>query len=167
MTQRRLKDGAEIILRPIKPEDEPLWHELLASCSTQSRWFRFSYSFKQTTHEMASRYCYIDYDRELAIVAEVEEQGRRTLVGIGRLAADSDHVSAEYAVIIVDRWQGRGLGGLLTDYCLELAKNWGVRQVVAEVAKDNVRMLNTFRGRGFGIVSPMGQDVAIATKTLE
>ena len=156
VTQRKLKDGAAVTLRPIKPEDEPLWHELLAGCSTQSRWFRFNYLFKQTTHEMASRYCYIDYDRELAIVAEVEEEGRRKLVGIGRLVADVDHQTAEYAVIVVDRWQGRGLGGMLTDYCLELAKKWGVKQVVAEIAKDNSRMLATFRNRGFEINSPHG-----------
>ena len=163
-THRTLKDGAEVIFRPIKPEDEPLWHELLATCSTQSRWFRFNYLFKQTTHDMASRYCYIDYDRELAIVAEVEEQGQRRLVGIGRLVADVDHQSAEYAVIVTDRWQGRGLGGLLTDYCLELAQSWGVKEVVAEIAKDNSRMLATFRNRGFEITSPLGQDVAIATR---
>ncbi|MGO9112222.1 MAG: GNAT family N-acetyltransferase [Thermoguttaceae bacterium] len=166
VTQRKLKDGTVVALRPIKPEEEPLWHDLLTNCSTQSRWFRFNYVFKQTTHEMASRYCYIDYDRELAIVAEVEEQGERKLIGIGRLVADVDHQVAEYAVIVVDRWQGRGLGGLLTDYCLELAKKWGVKQVVAEIAKDNSRMLATFRNRGFEITSPMKQDVAMATKTL-
>jgi len=166
VTQRKLEDGTAIALRPIKPEDEPLWHELLAGCSTQSRWFRFNYLFKQTTHEMASRYCFIDYDRELAIVAEVEEKGQRKLIGIGRLVADVDHQTAEYAVIVVDRWQGRGLGGMLTDYCLELAKKWGVKQVVAEIAKDNSRMLATFRNRGFEIHSPMGQDVAMATKVL-
>ena len=65
VTERKLKDGTPVILRPIKPEDEPMWHELLASCSTQSLWFRFSYLFKQTTHEMATRYCFIDYDREI------------------------------------------------------------------------------------------------------
>ena len=86
-----MKDGTPLVLRPIKPEDEPLWHELLASCSTQSIWFRFSYLFKHTTHEMASRYCFIDYDRELGIVAEVEEEGRRKLIGVGRLVADVDH----------------------------------------------------------------------------
>ena len=166
VTQRKLKDGTAIVLRPIKPEDEPLWHELLAGCSMQSRWFRFNYLFKQTTHEMASRYCFIDYDRELAIVAEVEEQGRRRLIGIGRLVADVDHQAAEYAVIVVDRWQGHGLGGLLTDYCLELATHWGVKQVVAEVAKDNSRMLATFRNRGFEINAEMGQDVAMATKAV-
>jgi acetyltransferase len=167
VTQRKLKDGAAVTLRPIKPEDEPLWHELLAGCSTQSRWFRFNYLFKQTTHEMASRYCFIDYDRELAIVAEVEEEGQRKLIGIGRLVADVDHQTAEYAVIVVDRWQGRGLGGMLTDYCLELAKKWGVKQVVAEIAKDNGRMLATFRNRGFEINSRMEQDVAIATRVLD
>jgi acetyltransferase len=166
VTQRKLDDGAEIALRPIKPEDEPLWHELLAGCSTQSRWFRFNYLFKQTTHEMASRYCFIDYDRELAIVAEVEEEGQRKLIGIGRLVADIDHRKAEYAVIVVDRWQGRGLGGMLTDYCLELAKKWGMQEVVAEIAKDNSRMLATFRSRGFEIHAPLGQDVAMATKSL-
>ena len=98
-----------------------MWHELLASCSTQSLWFRFSYLFKQTTHEMATRYCFIDYDREMGIVAEVEEEGQRKLIGVGRLVADADHEAAEYAVIVVDRWHGHGLGGLLTDYCLEIA----------------------------------------------
>jgi len=164
VTRRALKDGVEIKLRPIKPEDEPLWHELLGDCSTQSRWFRFNYLFKQTTHEMAARYCYIDYDRELAIVAELEEQGRRKLIGIGRMVADVDHQRAEYAVIVIDRWQGRGVGGMLTDYCLELAKKWGVKQLVAEVAKDNSRMLAVFRNRGFEITSPLTQDVAIARR---
>ena len=166
VAQRKLKDGTPVVLRPIKPEDEPLWHELLAGCSTQSRWFRFNYTFKQTTHEMASRYCFIDYDRELAIVAEVEEEGCRKLIGIGRLVADVDHHVAEYAVIVVDRWQGRGVGGMLTDYCLEVAKRWGVKKVVAEIAKDNSRMLATFRRCGFEIASPLGQDAAMATRKL-
>jgi acetyltransferase len=166
VTQRKIKDGAELTLRPIKPEDEPLWHDLLANCSTQSRWFRFNYLFKHTTHEMASRYCYIDYDRELAIVAEVEEAGQRKLVGIGRMVADVDHQTAEYAVIVVDRWQSRGLGGLLTDYCLELARKWGVKQVVAEVAKDNSRMLATFRSRGFTMRRPLDNNAQVVLCSL-
>jgi acetyltransferase len=166
VTRRTLKDSSQVLLRPIKPEDEPLWHELLAACSQESRWFRFQYLFKQTTHEMAARYCFIDYDREMAIVAEVEEEGRRKLAGIGRLVADADHQTAEYAVIVTDRWQGRGLGGMLTDYCLELAKNWGVGKVVAEMSKDNRRMLATFRSRGFTIRAGPELDVAMATKEL-
>ncbi len=164
VTERKMKDGMPVVLRPIKPEDEPMWHELLAGCSTQSIWFRFSYLFKQTTHEMATRYCFIDYDRELGIVAEVEEEGQRKLIGVGRLVADVDHHTAEYAVIVVDRWHGHGLGGLLTDYCLEVAKRWDVKHVVAETSKDNTRMLATFRNRGFKLDAEQEEDVVLVSK---
>jgi acetyltransferase len=161
-----MKDDTPVVLRPIKPEDEPMWHELLRSCSTESIRFRFNYLFKQTTHEMASRYCFIDYDRELGIVAEVEEAGQRTLIGVGRLVADVDHTTAEYALLVADRWQGRGLGSVLTDYCLEVAKKWGVHRVVGELSKDNTRMLATFRKRGFTINSDAERDVILASKVI-
>ena len=166
VTERKLKDETPVTLRPIKPEDEPMWHELLAGCSTQSLWFRFSYLFKQTTHEMATRYCFIDYDREIGIVAEVEENGQRKLIAVGRLVADVNHETAEYAVIVVDRWHGHGLGGLLTDYCLEVAQRWGVKKVVAETSKDNARMLATFRDRGFAMNEEQEQDVVLVSKAV-
>lgn len=166
VTERQMKDGTPVILRPIKPEDEPMWHELLASCSTQSLWFRFSYLFKQTTHEMATRYCFIDYDREIGIVAEVEENDERKLIGVGRLVADMNHETAEYAVIVVDRWHGHGLGGVLTDYSLEVAKRWGVKRVVAETSKENARMIATFRNRGFAINDRQEKDVVLVSKEL-
>ena len=166
VTERKLRDGTPVILRPIKPEDEPMWHELLAGCSTQSLWFRFSYLFKQTTHEMAARYCFVDYDREIGMVAELEEEGERKLIGVGRLVADMNHEAAEYAVIVVDRWHGHGLGGLLTDYCLEVAKKWGVSRVVAETSKENARMLATFRNRGFTLNDEQEEDVVLVKKEL-
>jgi acetyltransferase len=126
----KLKDGTRVFLRPIKPEDEPLWHDLLARCSQESLWSRFRYLFKQTTHEMATRFCFIDYDREIAIVAEVEVEDERKLVGVGRLVADIDHTDAEYAVLIRDAYQGLGLGSLLTDYCLEICRGWGIGTVL-------------------------------------
>ena len=149
VAQRAMKDGTPVIFRPIKPEDEPMWHELVAGCSTETIRFRFNYLFKQTTHEMATRYCFTDYDRELGIVAEVEEEGQRKLIGVGRLVADVNHEMAEYGVIVMDRWQGHGLGGLLTDYCLEVAKQWGVKRIIAETSQNNFRALATFRNRGF------------------
>jgi acetyltransferase len=157
-----LADGTECRLRPIKPEDEPLWHELLASCSRESIWSRFRYLFKETTHEMATRFCYLDYDRELAIVAEVEVEGGKKLVGVGRLVADTDHQQAEYAVLVSDRWQSHGLGGLLTDYCLEIARDWQLRGVIAETSPANTRMLTIFRDRGFELDSTLAPDVILA-----
>ena len=164
---RTLKDGTEVTLRPIRPEDEPLWHDLLASCSPESLWSRFSYLFKQTTHEMATRYCFIDYDREMGIVAEAEENGERKLIGVGRLVADVDHRVAEYAVIVVDRWHGHGLGGLLTNYCMEIAKHWGVKTVVAETNKANARMLTLFRNRGFVLDDEKEEDVVLVSKEVQ
>ena len=167
ITDRTMKDGTAVTLRPIRPEDEPLWHDLLSSCSQESLWSRFSYLFKQTTHEMATRYCFIDYDREMGIVAEVEENGERKLIGVGRLVADVDHRIAEYAVIIVDRWHGHGLGGMLTDYCVEIAKHWGVKQVVAETNKANSRMLTLFRNRGFELDEKSEEDVVLVSKAIK
>ncbi|HWB14597.1 MAG TPA: bifunctional acetate--CoA ligase family protein/GNAT family N-acetyltransferase [Pirellulales bacterium] len=149
--QVTLADGRAAVLRPIKPEDEPLWHELLATCSRESVWARFRYSFRETTHEMATRFCYLDYDRELAIVAEVEAAGQRKLAAVGRLVADPDHERAEYAVLVGDAWQSQGLGGLLTDYCLEIARDWQLRRITAETSPDNARMLAIFRDRGFDL----------------
>ena len=77
-------------------------------------------------------------------MAEGEEEGERKLIGVGRLVADADHETAEYAVLVGDRWHGHGLGGVLTDYCLEIARGWGLSRMVAETTTDNARMLALF-----------------------
>ncbi|MFO0904637.1 MAG: bifunctional acetate--CoA ligase family protein/GNAT family N-acetyltransferase [Pirellulales bacterium] len=164
----RLPDGETIVLRPIRPEDEPLWHELLAGCSPESIRFRFRYLFSGTTHEMATRFCFIDYDREIAIVAIAEESatGRKQIRGVGRLVADADHRDAEYAVLVGDRWQGQGVGTLLTDYCLEICRAWGIQRVVAETAPDNHRMLELFERCGFEIDAARSQDTVFAERRI-
>ena len=148
---RRLKDGSQVLLRPIKPEDEPLWFELLGNCSKESIYSRFQYFFHWDSHDVASRYCFIDYDREIAIVAELEIEEERSLLGVGRLVADPNHESAEYAVLIADDWQNKGLGSLLTDYCIEIAEDWGVKSISAVTTSDNKRMLALFKSRDFAL----------------
>ncbi|MEX0613887.1 MAG: bifunctional acetate--CoA ligase family protein/GNAT family N-acetyltransferase [Pirellulales bacterium] len=147
--QATLADGSKLLLRPIQPEDEPLWHQFLKNCSQRSIWQRFRYLFKETTHEMATRFCFVDYDRTMAIVAEVEVGGERNLAAVGRLEADADHHDAEYAVLVADTWQGRGLGSLLTDFCLELCTSWGIKRVFGETTTDNHRMQRMLSHRGF------------------
>ena len=146
-----LEDGTQLTLRPIRPEDEPLWLELLGECSQESIYSRFRFFFTWSTHEVATRYCYIDYEREMALVAEVQQEGNKSLVGVGRLIADPDRQTAEYAVLVSDAWQNRGLGGLLTDRCLEVAERWGVQKVIAQTTTDNSRMLHLFREREFEV----------------
>ena len=146
-----LPDGASLVLRPIKPEDEPAWMAMLASCSPETIYARFRYLFHWSTHQAATHFCFTDYDREIAIVAETKEVGQRRLVGVGRLVADPDRETVEYAVLVTDAWQNRRLGGVLTDYCLEIAAGWGLKRVVAQTTSDNVRMLASFATRGFHI----------------
>ncbi len=162
----KMEDGTPVVLRPIRPEDEPRWHEMLRVSSRESIRFRFRYIFKESTHEMATRYCFTDYDRELAIVAEIEADGERKLAGVGRLVAGADRETAEYAVFVADPWQDKGLGGQLTDYCLEIARGWGVLHVQAETTPDNTRMITIFRNRGFKIESRFEEGVVLAHKEL-
>ena len=159
VTRTVLKDGTAATLRPIRPEDEPHWMAMLRSCSRETIYFRFRYMFEWSTHEVATRYCFIDYDREIAIVAEVGEGAGRRLIGVGRLIADPSHEAGEYAVLVVDAFQHRDLGGILTDRCIEIARRWELKRVVAQTTTDNRAMIAVFARRGFTIVQ--GEDSAV------
>ena len=166
ITPAKTTDGRKLILRPIKPEDEPMWLDMLNSCSEDSIRMRFFSLISDFTHEMAVRYCMCDYDRELAMVAEIEHEGVRKLVGVCRLVADPDHHTAEFAVIIPDAWQGRGIGRSLTDVCLGIAKGWGIRRSSAETLPQNDRMIAIFKVRKFKIELNDARDTIIAFKKL-
>jgi len=166
ITDTRTSDGRPIRLRPIRPEDEPMWLKMLNGCSKESIRMRFFSLISDFTHEMAVRYCVNDYDRELAMVAVAEHEGEQQLVGIGRLEADPNHTVAEYAVIVPDAWQGRGIGSLLTDRCLEIARDWGVRQVRAQTLAVNERMIAIFKHRGFTITPEGDGETITATRKL-
>lgn len=151
VTRRTLKDGTEVLLRPIKPEDEPMWMEMLGSCSRESIYSRFGFFYNWANHEAAARYCYIDYDREIAIVAETALKGVRSIHAIGRLVADPDLESVEYAILVDDKWQNRGLGGIVTEYCENIARDWGLSRIVAQTTVDNTRMIHLFEARGYRV----------------
>ena len=166
VTSKKLKDGTELTFRPIKPEDEPMWYDLLRSCSRESIYQRFRYFFHWESHEVATRYCFIDYDREIAIVVELEEGGKRRLLGVGRLIADPDHETVEFAILIADDWQNRGLGSVLTSYCFEIAERWGLKKIMAQTTPDNPRMIAVFKRYGFEIKLDSTGTVVEVVKTL-
>jgi len=144
-----LGDGLPLTLRSMRAEDEPLWHALIANSSPESIRFRFRSLFRRSTHDMAIQHCVLDHERQISIVADIETDGRRELVGVAQLLAEPEHEVAEFAVLVPDPWQGRKIGGLLLDYCLELAGSWGIQRVIAETDPNNFRMLEAFRNRGF------------------
>lgn len=162
----KLSDGTSVILRPIRPEDEPRWHEMLAACSPHSIRLRFRSMFKEMTHEMATRFCFMDYDRELAIVAEVTEGDERKLIGVVHLVSDADHETAEYAALVPDAWQRRGVGTLITTTSLKIASDWGLSEVIGYTEHDNRGMLATFERAGFALDRESDPDVVIARKNL-
>jgi len=147
-----MKNGEKVILRPIRPEDEPLEGEMFTTFSERTQRFRFFELIKDITHEMLIRYTQIDYDREMAIIAEhTDEQGKKQMLGVVRLIADPYNETAEFAIVVGDPWQGQGLGNRFTDVILDIARDRGIKKVTANVLKDNFIMKHIFEKRGFTI----------------
>jgi len=144
-----IKGGRSVLLRPIRPEDEPMEEEMFKTFSSQTKRFRFFGPIGDTTHEMLVRFSQIDYDREIAIIAELEEGGKRKMAGVVRIIADPYNETAEYAIVIGDPWQGQGLGTLMTRYILEIARSRDIRKIFAYLLEDNADMLHLFQKFGF------------------
>lgn len=148
----KFKDGRTALLRPIKPEDEPEEAELIKTFSKETLRQRFFVPIKDISHELLVRFTQIDYDREIAIVAEINERGRKKFAGVSRLIADPYNETAEFAIAVGDPWQHQGLGNELTDYILEIAKKRKIKKVYAKFLKDNKAMRSILEKRGFKIV---------------
>ena len=147
----KLRDGRTVLLRPIKPEDEPLWLEMFQNFSEESIRFRFFQIIKDTPHETRVRYCNIDYDREIAIVPELTEDGRKKILGVARVSIEPDRKAGEIAFIVADPWQGLGLGTKMVDYTLEICKDMKIETVYALILPDNYRAISLMKKMGFTI----------------
>jgi acetyltransferase len=149
ITSWKLSDGTEVLLRPIKPEDEPLEQELFDSLSEETRSMRFFSSVKDFSHEWLILFCNIDYDRDMAIVAEIKEKEKRKIIGVGRLAMSRDAQSTEFAVLVHDHYQGKGLGYKLVETLIEIGREMGLEEIVGEALTENEKMLKLARKLGF------------------
>ncbi len=145
----RLSDGTEVILRPIKSEDEPMIGEMLATVSEQTLRFRFFGNIPRFDHDRLVRFTNIDYDREMAIVAELNEGGKKRLIGVARLTGDPERGTAEFAALIHDEFQGKGLGFKLTDRIIGIAQDKGFHEIDGYISCENTRMLRVAEELGF------------------
>ena len=148
-TTWKLSDGTGVLLRAIRPEDEPAEHEMLASLSTETSRTRFFSAIKNISHEWLILFCNIDYDRHMAIVAEIEENGKKSMIGVARLIMNQDMTSGEVAVLVQDRFQGKHLGSKFVEMLIGIAREKGLENVRADVLNDNESMLNVFKRLGF------------------
>ena len=146
ITQRTLKNGVKVTLRPIKPEDENRFNALFKSLSAESVRFRFFQTIKEMSHDTLSRYCNLDYDREIAIVAQLEDS---RLIGVVRLILDGDRRNGEFAIMVSDSWHGLGLGSKLMDYIIDIGKDLKLETIYSDVSPENTKMVNLCGNKGF------------------
>lgn len=149
----KLTDGQDVIIRPIRPEDEPMEKEMFSNFSKQTQYFRFFGYIKDVTHEMLVRFTQIDYEREMALMAQVEEKGKKKMIGVVRIVNNVGDKNTEFAIVVADPWQGKGLGGKLTDLILDISRENGAEKVYASVLKANSTMVQMFKSRNFDVKS--------------
>ena len=140
-------EGSNIMIRPIKPEDEPLVKDLFKSFSEETMHFRFFHAIREITHQQLVRFCYTDYDREIALVAELDG----ALIGMSRLMFDPGTSKAEFSVVVTDAWQKRGIGKAMVEKIVKIGREKGLSTIYATVIKDNSAMKHLAKKLGFEI----------------
>jgi acetyltransferase len=162
-----LRDGTTLHVRPIRPEDAELERAFVNGLSEQARYYRFFYRLTELTPAMLARFTQVDYDRELALVALAPGPGASTqaFVGVGRYIASPDQVSAEFAIVVADAWQRRGVARVLMRGLIVCAKRRGFERLAGSILRVNEPMLAFVRSLGF-ILDDDPEDPAQVTATL-
>jgi acetyltransferase len=158
-------DGAVITIRPICAADLALEQEFVNGLSAPTGYQRLM-SGRRPSLEELKRFTDIDYERELALIAIAPIQGRERQIGVARYVKLSSPGDAEFAIVLSDDWQGRGLGTRLLASLLVAAKNHGVRRLVATTLSENDRMLALGRKLGFKVATDPASAM-IANLTLD
>jgi acetyltransferase len=160
-------DGTRLIVRPIRPEDAEIEHAFVRKLSPESRFFRFMNTLRELTPQMLVRFTQIDYDREMAFIAVAETEGEETEVGVARYITNPDGSSCEFAIVVADDWQGRGLGRHLMSQLIEVARAHGLAHMIGHILTSNRGMLTLVTSLGFEIgKDPDDPTVRRATRVL-
>ena len=147
----QLADGTDITIRPIRPEDAEIEQSFVKGLSSQSKYFRFMRSLNELTQEMLVRFTQLDYHRELALIAVLEQDGRETELGVARYIINPDGQSCEFALVVADAWQGKGIGSRLMQALMEAARQRGLNEMNGEILATNHNMLHLMNSLGFSL----------------
>ena len=170
-TPWKMKNKAPLIIRPIKPEDEPLlvkFHETLSEESVYNRYFQALKLSQRVAHERLTRICFNDYDREIALVAELKAAKKgdeRKILGVGRLSKQHAPGEAEFAVLVSDEWHEQGLGTELLKRLIEIGRDEKLTKLSGQVLADNHEMHHICRKVGFKVVHDPDSNMFNATYT--
>jgi acetyltransferase len=144
-----LADGTRITIRPIRPEDAAIEGDFVRNLSDESRYFRFMDSLRELSPQMLSHFTRVDYDRHMALIAVVSDAERETEIAVARYIMTDDGSSCEFAIVVADAWQRKGLGSLLMRHLMEAARRRGLRTMFGDVLASNHGMLEMTRRLGF------------------
>jgi acetyltransferase len=144
-----LGDGRLLFARPIRPDDEPLFLQLLQHVSAQDLRLRFFDSIKEFTHPFLTQLTQIDYTRAMAFIALDETSGE--MLGVVRIYRDSTGEAGEYAILLRSDLKGHGLGWSLMQMIIEYSKSKGLKQIVGQILQENSVMLSMCRELGFKV----------------
>jgi acetyltransferase len=150
----RLRDGSEIVIRPIGPEDAEREQAFVRALSPQSRYFRFMSGLRELPVDMLYRFTHPDFQREVALVALSGEGSAVRQIGVARCVADEDRAGAEFAVVVADDWQNRGVGTRLLCELMRAARAAGLRRLWGDILAGNTQMLKLMDSLGFELRSP-------------
>lgn len=160
-----LPDGKSLLVRPVRPEDEPLYTPFFAKVTQQDLRLRFFAPVKEFSHMFVARFTQIDYARAMAFLAIDEASDE--MLGVVRIHADADFNNGEYAILIRSDLKGHGLGWLLMQQMIEYSRAEGLKCVRGQVLQENTEMLEMCRKLGFEIESdPEDPCVAIVSLPL-
>lgn len=162
-TRFKLKDGNEILVRPIRPDDEPRVREMFYKFSEQTVYLRYHGQLKAMPHNKLQVFCNVDYDTEMALVGIVGDEERAQIVGVGRYMTDPGKSQAEMAFVVADDWQRKGLGSYLFRRLIEIARQEGIRRFTADVLSENSGMLKIFHRSGMNVETSTDEGVVHVT----
>jgi acetyltransferase len=147
----KLRDGTAVFVRPLRPEDEPLYPPFFAHVTPSDLRLRFFALVKEFTHTFIARFTQIDYARAMALIA-IDEKSR-AMLGVVRLHADANYENGEYAILVRSDLKGRGLGWLLMQMIIDYARAEGLRRIEGQVLSENTTMLAMCRELGFSVAA--------------
>jgi acetyltransferase len=164
----QLPDGTDITIRPIRPEDAEIEQEFVRALSPESKYFRFMHMVQELTPEMLVRFTQIDYDREMALIAVVERDGREEELGVARYMTNPDGETCEFALVVADAWHHKGIGSRLMRRLMEIAAARGLSTMEGEVLAQNTDMLRLVKELGFAARdSREDPDVRVVNRPLQ
>ena len=163
-----LADGTPLTMRPIGPQDAGLEQEFVRGLSQESKYFRFFAEVSELSPEMLERFTHPDPSRECALIVTVARDGGELEVAVGRYALNPDNESGEFAVVVADAWNDRGIAWRLMQTLMRHAARSGLKRLEGFILSENRRMLDFVRALGFEIrPSVKGPAIKIASRKLD